>query len=336
MDNCKWTRECERTVWSITFKKNRIIGRKGRRMSYINNLGIFVRVVELESCQPLAETGVCRRPLPAMRSRNWKKHLGVRLFNGQPANFSPPNRGRFFMKVSSGPGCRRRGGSCCCRPVKNSAWRCADYGSAGSWPRFIAPGVPEFHALYPGTEIRLRLSDRNIDLMEEGADVSIRLGTLEDSNFRMRGIMECPRVICASPKYIERRGAPKTPASLISENHSCLLLRYTGSQEFFWMLNTPDGIRKFEVKGSFDTDDGDVLTQWAIEGHGLFNKPKFEVMPHLKSGTLIPVLEDFRQPRFNSPRFIRTRIFRTPGQAADRIHGRTIATHDQDDHDVMM
>ena len=59
------------------------------------------------------------------------------------------------------------------------------------------------------------------------------------------------------------------------------------------MLATPDGVKKFEVKGAFDTDDGDVLTQWAIEGHGIINKPKFEVMEHLRSGALVPVLEDF-------------------------------------------
>lgn len=294
MDNCKWTRECERTVWSITFKKNRIIGRNGRRMSYINNLGIFVRVVELES---LSAAGRDRRVSPAVASnaiKELEKHLGVRLFNRTTRKLFPTEQGKVFyegvVKVLDAVAAAEAAVADLSKTPRGAVRITAPLGLGR---RFIAPGVPEFHALYPGTEIRLRLSDRNIDLMEEGADVSIRLGTLEDSNFRMRGIMECPRVICASPKYIERRGAPKTPADLASENHSCLLLRYTGSQEFFWMLTTPDGIKKFEVKGSFDTDDGDVLTQWAIEGHGLINKPKFEVMQQLKSGTLVPVLEDF-------------------------------------------
>ena len=137
------------------------------------------------------------------------------------------------------------------------------------------------------------LSDRKIDFMNEGVDIAFKLGLIEDSNMRMRGIMECERVLCASPEYLQRHGEPATPDALIEEKHKCLLLRFPGSNEFFWYLKTPGGIRKYEIDGPYDTDDGDVLTHWALEGHGIINKPRFEVHDHIRSGKLMPILPDF-------------------------------------------
>lgn len=263
-------------------------------MSYLNNLRIFVRVVELES---LSAAGRDQRVSPAVASNSMKeleKHLGVRLFNRTTRKLFPTEHGKIFyegaMKILEAVAAAE---GAVADLSKNPRGAVRVTAPLGLGRRFIAPGIPEFHAQYPGTEIRLRLSDHNVDLMDEGADVSIRLGTLEDSNFRMRGIMDCQRVLCAAPAYIEKRGVPQSPAALAIENHNCLLLRYTGSQEFFWMLNTPDGVKKFEVKGFYDTDDGDVLTQWAVDGHGIVNKPKFEVMHHLREGRLVPILENF-------------------------------------------
>ena len=66
-------------------------------------------------------------------------------------------------------------------------------------------------------------------------------------------------------------------ADLISQNHDCLLLRFPGSTEFRWSLATSDGYQNFDVTGPFDCDDGDVLTEWALDGRGIINKPAFEV-----------------------------------------------------------
>jgi DNA-binding transcriptional LysR family regulator len=140
--------------------------------------------------------------------------------------------------------------------------------------------------------VRLRLSDHNVDILSEGVDVAFKLGVLEDSNLRMRGILNCQRVVCAAPAYLEKRGTPATPDALIDDNHDCLLLRYPGSKEYYWNLQTPEGIRKFEIGGPYDSDDGDVLTQWALEGRGIINKPLFEVKSYLNEGTLVEILKD--------------------------------------------
>ena len=158
--------------------------------------------------------------------------------------------------------------------------------------RLIGPLVPIFHDKYSGIEVRLRLSDRVVDITTEALDVAFKLGQLPDSNFRVRGIIDCRRVLAAAPTYLEARGTPRKPNDLLSDGHDCLLLRFPGSTEYNWELQTASGIRKLGVHGPFESDDGDVLTDWAIGGHGIVNKPWFEIAGALDSGALVEVLPD--------------------------------------------
>ncbi|KQY13834.1 LysR family transcriptional regulator [Rhizobium sp. Root482] len=262
-------------------------------MSYLDNIRVFVRVVELGT---LSSAGRDQRVTPAVASNRIKeleRHLGVRLFNRTTRKLSPTEHGRVFYQ----------GAVKIIEAVNEAEGAIADLshnpkGSLritaplGLGRRLIASGIPEFHDRYPDIEVRLRLSDHNIDILSEGVDIAFKLGVLEDSNLRMRGILNCQRVVCAAPAYLEKRGVPQTPEALIENRHDCLLLRYPGSKEYYWTLQTPDGMRKFEIGGPYDSDDGDVLTQWALEGRGIINKPLFEVKAHLNDGTLIEILKD--------------------------------------------
>ena len=107
----------------------------------------------------------------------------------------------------------------------------------------------------------------------------------------MRKIATCDRVLCAAPAYLERFGTPDAPEDLM-KGHNCLLLRYPRSPEYYWTLNTRSGFRKFEVKGKYDADDSDVLLNWALDGRGIINKPRFEVAQALRSGALVEILPE--------------------------------------------
>jgi DNA-binding transcriptional LysR family regulator len=96
-------------------------------------------------------------------------------------------------------------------------------------------------------------------------------------------------LLCAAPAYVARRGMPKDGLALLAERHDCLNLRFPGAKEFQWTLATPEGPRRFEITGPFESDDGDVLTGWALDGRGIVMKPVFEVADHLRSGALVPV-----------------------------------------------
>ncbi|TIR41874.1 MAG: LysR family transcriptional regulator, partial [Mesorhizobium sp.] len=234
-------------------------------MAYLDNIAVFVRVVELGN---LSAAGRDMRISPAVASNRIKeleKHLGVRLFNRTTRQLMPTEHGTVFYSgakqvleaiteaeaaVSALSG-QPRG------TIKVTA-------PLGLGRRLVASGIPDFHDKYPDIEVRLRLSDHNVDIMKEGIDVAFRLGIIEDSSLRMRGIMECERVLVAAPKYLEARGEPTEPQELIGKKHDCLMLRYAGAREYVWTLQTADGPRKFEVHGPYDTDDGDVLTGWAL------------------------------------------------------------------------
>lgn len=260
-------------------------------MAYLDNLAVFVRVVELGN---LSAAGRDMRISPAVASNRIKeleKHLGVRLFNRTTRQLMPTEHGRVFYDGAS-------------RVLETileaesavSALSGQPRGSIrvtaplGLGRRLIASGIPEFRDRYPDIEVRLRLSDHNVDIMKEGIDVAFRLGLLEDSSLRMRGIMDCERVLAAAPSYLARRGEPQTAQDLVSQKHDCLMLRFPGAKEHSWTLRTPDGPQKLDVFGPYDSDDGDVITGWALAGRGIINKPRFEIEPYLRDGRLKIIL----------------------------------------------
>lgn len=262
-------------------------------MSYVESLRVFARVVELGS---ITSGGRDLRLTPAVASKRIKeleKHLGVRLFNRTTRSLTPTGVGTVFYgeakKVLSS--------------IDDAEATVATFSDTphgvirvaaplGLGRRLIAPLVPQFVDKYPGTEVRMRLSDRKVDILSEGLDLAFFIGTPQDSNLKLRKIADCDRVLCATPAYLKQRGTPTAPDDLLGDHHTCLLLRYPRSPEYFWVLQTPDGARKLDVTGKFDADDGDVLTDWALESRGIVNKPRYEVHDHLRNGTLVEVLPE--------------------------------------------
>ncbi|MBX3598054.1 MAG: LysR family transcriptional regulator [Rhizobiaceae bacterium] len=263
-------------------------------MAYLDNVAVFVRVVELGN---LSAAGRDMRISPAVASNRIKeleKHLGVRLFNRTTRQLMPTEHGTVFYE-----GAKKVLDSIVEAEAAVSALSGQPRGTIrvtaplGLGRRFIASGIPDFHDQYPDIRVRLRLSDHNVDILKEGIDVAFRLGIIEDSSLRMRGIMQCERVLVASPDYIEARGEPQAPEDLIEKKHDCLMLRFPGTKEHYWMLQTKNGPSKYEVNGPYDSDDGDVLTHWALGGRGIVSKPRFEIETYLRDGRLRLVLPDF-------------------------------------------
>jgi DNA-binding transcriptional LysR family regulator len=261
-------------------------------MPYIECLRVFTRVVELGS---ITSGGRDLRLTPAVASKRIKEleaRLGVRLFNRTTRSIIPTEVGQLFYQeaknvlasldtaeaVVANYSDRPRGVIRVTAPL-------------GVGRRIIAPLVPEFVAQYPETEVQMRLSDRAVDLMSERMDVAFFVGVPKESNLKLRQIAEVARVLVAAPDYIAKHGAPEGPQDLL-KNHNCLLLRYPRSPEYFWQLQTDAGLRKLEVTGKFDADDSDVLTDWALAGHGIANKPRFDVAAYLARGDLIEVMAD--------------------------------------------
>jgi len=154
--------------------------------------------------------------------------------------------------------------------------------------RVIAPLVTRYREQHGETDVRLRLSDHLLDLVQESIDVAIRLASLPDSTFTLRKIADVERVLCASPAYLERFGTPQTVPDLLE--HACLLLRFPRSQQFRWTLLVKGEPTTVPVSGPVDADDIDVLAAWALDGRGIVMMPCFEAAADLAAGRLVTVL----------------------------------------------
>jgi len=259
-------------------------------MAYLSNLRMFVRVYELGSMSAAARDQRTSPAVASSRVAELEKHLGVRLFNRTTRSLQPTSNGRLFydgaQRVLDAVAEAEAALTHASAQPRGTLFVAAPLGLGR---RLIAPHVPVFKDDHPQIDLRLRLSDRKVDVTAEGLDLAFHLGTLEDSGLKMRRLAECARVLCAAPDYIARRGLPRDGAALVAEKHDCLTLRFPGATEFQWALQTPEGPKRFKISGPFESDDGDVLTGWALDGRGIILKPVFEVAEHLASGALVPV-----------------------------------------------
>lgn len=259
-------------------------------MSYVRNLKTFIRVYDLGSMSAAGRDIRVSAAVVSSRISELEKHLRVRLFNRTTRSLSPTEHGNLFYagatkildtieEVESGIE------EITSHPM-GSIFVSAPLGLGKV---LIAPLVPQFKKKYPDINIRLRLSDRKVDITNEGLDAAFVLGSLSDSELKVHAIHSFERVLCASPSYIEAHGNPHDGDALLSSNHNCLMLRFPGADEFYWTLMQDGEEKRYEFASALESDDGDVLTSWALGGNGIINKPAFEVSDHLKQGALIAV-----------------------------------------------
>ena len=153
----------------------------------------------------------------------------------------------------------------------------------------LAPAIPDFLSRYPEVEIDMIMNDRFVDLVDEGFDVAVRIGHLEDSSLVARRLAPIRRVVCASPAYLAARGTPASPDEL--KMHACLCYSNVPRE---WRFVAADGRPwPVEVKGPLSANNGDALRIAALKGVGMINQPTFIVGGDLQTGELVSVLADF-------------------------------------------
>ncbi len=261
-------------------------------MSYVANLKTFVRVYELGSMSAAGRDLRVSAAVSSNRISELEKHLGVRLFNRTTRSLAPTEHGEHFY----------HGANKILETIEEVEGNIAEMTSnlrgtifvsapLGIGKKLIAPLIPAFKNKYRDINVRLRLSDRKVNIINEGLDAAFVLGSLLDSELRVRPIYQFRRVLCASPSYVKEYGNPKSGDELITHNHQCLLLRYPGADEFYWNLQVDGEIKRYDLRGQLESDDGDVLTSWALAGCGIINKPLFEVESYVQSGDLVSIAE---------------------------------------------
>ncbi|MGA8010179.1 MAG: LysR family transcriptional regulator [Thiomonas sp.] len=165
---------------------------------------------------------------------------------------------------------------------------------AGFGRRHVAPLIPGFLDLHPDVTLSLDLTDRLVDLVNEGYDCAVRVGELADSSLVSLRLADNRRVCVAAPSYLLKYGTPATPADLA--RHNCLAYSSVSSQPRGWMFQVGGETMHVRVAGRMDCTDGAVLHQWCLEGRGIAWRSQWEVGNSLSEGKLAAILEDYAAP----------------------------------------
>lgn len=162
---------------------------------------------------------------------------------------------------------------------------------------YLAPALADFLVQYPDLQVQLTLSDRFIDPIEEGFDVTVRIAKPQESaSLIVHPLVSAPRVLCAAPSYLELHGVPAHPDEL--RRHSCLHYGQL-AVENQWTLMGVDGNHTISVKGVLCSNNGEVLREAAVRGLGITLLPRFIVETELQQGSLQIVLPNYQPPELS-------------------------------------
>ena len=165
---------------------------------------------------------------------------------------------------------------------------------AGFGRRHVAPLAPSFLALHPEVSLSLNLSDRVVDIVNEGFDCAVRVGDMPDSSLVSVRLADNRRLCVAAPAYLARMPVPATPADLV--RHECLTLSSDASQTRGWAFTVDGAVTHLRPSGRLDCSDGQVLHAWCLQGLGIAWRSTWEVEQEIASGQLVAVLEDYAAP----------------------------------------
>ena len=157
--------------------------------------------------------------------------------------------------------------------------------------RHLAPAIAEFLAAHREVRFDVSLSDRIVDLVEEGFDLGIRIGGSGSEHIVARKFGETRLVPCASPGYLAAHGAPQSPDDL--ERHNCFTYEYVTPKNVWRFRDPGGGERAVRVRGSLHSNNGDLLAEAAARGAGIVFEPAFIVGPDVRAGRLVPLLQEY-------------------------------------------
>jgi DNA-binding transcriptional LysR family regulator len=163
--------------------------------------------------------------------------------------------------------------------------------------KHVAPLAPAFLVDKPELQLSFNLTDRVVDLVREGYDLSIRIGGAVDPNFVAVKLASNRRVVCGTPEYFRKYGKPNTLEDL--PQHNCLAFNLQGGQNRGWYFRRNGKLATVRVGGTLDCNDGELLHRWVSEGLGLGWRSTWEIQQQLARGELETVLDEFALPDYD-------------------------------------
>lgn len=258
-------------------------------MSTTADLAFFVALARQPSLAAAAQELGITPPNVSRRLAALEKRLGLRLINRTTRRLSLTAEGQRYLHE----------GAQILRDLEGleaslAAERQTPKGllrvnaTFGFGRRHLAPVISDFALQYPEVEVILELTDRPMDLIEQGIDVGIQFGTPPDARVMARPVASNRRLLCASPNYLSEFGVPTTPQELAG--HRCIVIRENTTTFNNWQLTDGQDKVMVKVRGLLSTNHGEVAVDWALANHGIVLRSEWDVAAYLRSGRLSRIL----------------------------------------------
>ncbi len=263
-------------------------------MDKLESLRAFAKVVELGSFSEAGRALRLSRSAVSKYIGELEDELGVQLLSRTTRRVSPTENGQAYFERVLGIISELEAADQAVSQLQATPRGLLRVNAPMSFGTLqLGPAIAEFMQLYPELRIQLVLSDENVDPLQDGLDVTLRIADLESSSLIARKIMPIARVVCASPDYFATHGAPSHPNDL--RDHNCLTYGFlsTGNQ---WKLSGKDGDHWIQPSWTLCVNNAEVLRDAAMAGRGIALIPTFIGEDALKSGKLRTCLDDYQAP----------------------------------------
>lgn len=265
-------------------------------MDILAAMRMFARVVEAGSFVRAAERQGVSTTAASRLIADLEAHLGARLLHRTTRRLHPTDAGRAYYTR-------------CAQILDEIDEAEADVRDETARPtgvlrinapfsfgiQHLGPLLPAYQAAYPEVELDVSLSDRVVELVEEGFDLAIRISGQLPPTLVVRRLAPVHLVVCAAPSYLAKHGTPMIPADL--QRHNCLLYTYASDGADWRFEHGRSGeAMTVRVSGNLRANNGDLLQAAALAGDGIVCQPSFLIGEGLRSGALVPLLQEYTAP----------------------------------------
>ena len=267
-------------------------------MGQLEDMNVFIRVVDAGGISRAAEQLGLAKSAVSRKLVDLESRLGVRLLNRTTRTSSLTEAGRTFydrsIKILDDVA-ELNALTIVSKTTLEGTINLAAPLSFGL--SHLAPAIDLFIKQHPELTININFSDRQVDLVEEGMDLAVRIAELKDSSLIARKLSPIRTLLCASPEYLQEHGAPKTFHEL-KQHH---LLHYNLSNTSSWKLVDKKGVQhNIPVSAKINANNGDFLKDMAVAGHGIIMMPTFIMWKAILDEKLVPIMPDYQSPLFSA------------------------------------
>ena len=265
-------------------------------MDRLTSLAVFGKVVECGGFSAAARRLNMSVTMVATHVQSLEERLGVRLLNRTTRKVSLTETGKFYYDRSAQVLADLEDADRAAAALTTTPRGVLKFNSTAAIVRFLLPVMDEYMQLYPSVSLDLSISERMVDMIEDGYDLSIRTVPLSDSSLIVRKLTPWRHILVCSPSYLEAHNAPSTLADLAG--HDCTRYTYYPFGDEWTFESEAGGRSQVKVGGSVLTNSAETLRHLVINGRAVTLAPSFLVADDLAEGRLVQLLPEYRGVEF--------------------------------------